>query len=127
MKYAHYDSTSKILGYYDSGIHESIPEPTIELTEEQWSAALSGGHNTVAGGETTFVPYVPTAEEDAAALIAAKVVELKHLESVDRGTIRLLITLIQSLLANGTIQGSDFTADEVALYQKALSLKGELW
>lgn len=37
MKYAHHDSESgAILGFYDSGIHIEIPEPHIELTDEEW-------------------------------------------------------------------------------------------
>ncbi len=127
MKYAHYDSNNNILGYYDSKLHKSIPTPTIELTEQKWADALSGGHNKVVGDKTAFIAYVPTPEEVADAVIAAKKREIRNLEAVDSGTIRLLITLIQSLLANGTIQGSDFTTSEIALYQKALSLKGELW
>ncbi len=127
MKYAHYDSSNKIVGYYDNKVHKQIPTPNIEITDQEWADALSGRHNTIVGGKTTFVAYVPAAQEVADAIISAKRREVRRLETVDSGTIRLLITLIQSLLANGTIQGSDFTIEEIALYQKALSLKGELW
>ncbi len=94
--------------------------------KEIYTKAKAGDFGVVAD----FVPYTPpiqTPKEIIAAIFTAKLAEIRRLETVDSGTIRLLITLIQSLLANGTIQGSDFTADEVELYQKALSLKGELW
>ena len=43
MKYVHYDGNSKILGYYDSEIHENIPTPNVEISEEQWVKALDMG------------------------------------------------------------------------------------
>ena len=53
--------------------------------------------------------------------------EVAQLEAIDRGTIRLLITLIETLLEKNVIAGADFTAEEIALYNKALSLKGQIW
>jgi len=91
--------------------------------QEIYAKAKAGDFGVV----SPFVAYVPTSEEVTAAIIAAKRADLARLERVDSGTIRLLITLIQSLLANGTIHGSDFTTEEIELYQLALSLKGELW
>lgn len=44
MKYAHYnEETKEILGYYDDELHEAIPEPNINLSEEEWQDALSMG------------------------------------------------------------------------------------
>lgn len=44
MKYAHYnEETKEILGYYDDELHEVIPEPNINLSEEEWQDALSMG------------------------------------------------------------------------------------
>ena len=59
--------------------------------------------------------------------VAALHQEVAQLEAIDRGTIRLLITLIETLLEKNVIAGADFTAEEIALYNKALSLKGQLW
>lgn len=38
MKFAHYEKRdgSNILGIYSTDVHEKIPEPNFELTEEQW-------------------------------------------------------------------------------------------
>jgi len=48
MKYAHYDSeTNKLLGYYDSEIHNTIPEPNIELTDEEWKKYVNDNCNYV--------------------------------------------------------------------------------
>ena len=42
MKHAHYDQlTGKILGFYADDIHQNIPEPAIELTEDEWQDSLA--------------------------------------------------------------------------------------
>lgn len=41
MKHVNYDKKSnEILGYYDRNIHNTIPEPNIEVDDEQWNYAL---------------------------------------------------------------------------------------
>jgi hypothetical protein len=40
MKYAHLDENNKLLGWYSLEVHQEIPEPNIEVTEEDWQAAL---------------------------------------------------------------------------------------
>ena len=48
MKYAHYDKdTKRLLGYYDDEIHENIPEPNIEISDEDWAKALNENANSV--------------------------------------------------------------------------------
>lgn len=47
MKRAHIDKQNRILGWYDSKIHKTIPEPNIEVSDEQWLVAISNGHNKV--------------------------------------------------------------------------------
>lgn len=52
MKYAHYDKdTKKLLGYYDSEIHENIPEPNIEISDEEWQKALEISANFIQNGK----------------------------------------------------------------------------
>lgn len=36
MKYAAFDESGNIVGFYDDGINKSIPTNSIEITEEQW-------------------------------------------------------------------------------------------
>ena len=64
MKYCHYEKESgKILGYYDKEIHEKIPEPSIELTEEQWQNAINNNHNCIdETGKTELKDYRSTEE-----------------------------------------------------------------
>lgn len=62
MKYAHTDGAKNILGWYDKGVHSSIPTPSIEVTEEQWETAINSGHNKVyADGSTALVETIKTA------------------------------------------------------------------
>ena len=47
MKYAHYDKdTKRLLGYYDDEIHNDIPEPNIEISDEDWLRALNENANS---------------------------------------------------------------------------------
>ena len=48
MKYAHYDEKEKtLLGYYDGEIHDIIPTPNIEISDEEWREALNKNANSV--------------------------------------------------------------------------------
>ena len=48
MKYAHYDkNTKRLLGYYDDEIHDTIPTPNIEISDEDWLRALNENANSV--------------------------------------------------------------------------------
>ena len=40
MKYA-YIENNKILGWYDDDIHDIIPTPNIEVSDEQWKEAIN--------------------------------------------------------------------------------------
>ena len=46
--FANYDKTNgKLLGWYNDKVHETIPEPNMEVTEEQWQDALNHNYNYV--------------------------------------------------------------------------------
>lgn len=48
MKYAHYNKTTgKLLGWYDKEIHSNIPEPKIEMSDEDWQVAINNNYNYV--------------------------------------------------------------------------------
>nr|DAO17150.1 MAG TPA: hypothetical protein [Caudoviricetes sp.] len=48
MKYAHYDkNTKRLLGYYDDEIHDTIPTPNIEISDEEWREGLNKNANSV--------------------------------------------------------------------------------
>lgn len=49
-------------GFYVEGIHENIPEPHIELTEEEWQQALSKNYKVIEGLHT-YVPFVQSQED----------------------------------------------------------------
>jgi len=48
MKYLHYDKkTQKLLGWYDDKIHNDIPNPNIEVSDENWQKAIDTNANYV--------------------------------------------------------------------------------
>ena len=48
MKKVHYDvTTGKILGWYDTGIHTTIPTPNIEISEADWKIAIDNNANYI--------------------------------------------------------------------------------
>ena len=52
MKYVNYDKkTNKILGYYDDEIHETIPEPSFQISDEEWQKALEISANFIQNGK----------------------------------------------------------------------------
>jgi hypothetical protein len=70
MKYAHIDSNGRILGWYDKDIHETIPTPNIEVTEDAYLEIRKSKHNTIASdGVTSLVDY--RTEEEIAEQVRA--------------------------------------------------------
>jgi len=48
MKYLYYDKkTQKLLGWYDDGIHNDIPKPNIQVSNEVWEKAINNNYNYV--------------------------------------------------------------------------------
>lgn len=52
MKYAHLEkNTNKFLGWYDEEIHDVIPTPNIEVTDEVWQEAININANCYENGK----------------------------------------------------------------------------
>lgn len=67
MKYAHIDlNTNELLGWYSTDVHDVIPEPNVEVTDEQWQIALDNEHDTVNSDGTTEKSSVSTIEDQKA-------------------------------------------------------------
>lgn len=62
MYKATYNENGEYTGFYVEGIHENIPEPNIELTEEEWQQALSKNYKVIAG-KHCHSPFVQNKEE----------------------------------------------------------------
>ena len=45
--YAHIDHNNRLLGYYNDGLHDTIPTPNVELTYDQWQSCLDIGANKI--------------------------------------------------------------------------------
>ena len=60
MKYACYDqNTGKVIGFYDDTIHTSIPEPNVQLTDDQFNRTFGGDFSYINGQFVQNVPPPP--------------------------------------------------------------------
>lgn len=57
-----YNENGDYTGFYVEGIHENIPKPNIELTEEEWQQGLSKNYKVIEG-KHTYSPFVQNKEE----------------------------------------------------------------
>ena len=70
-KFAHIDENNKLLGWYDDEVHNSIPEPKVEVSEKQHIEAIEKQHNYVeSDGSTKLVEEPSTSQQK---IIQAKV------------------------------------------------------
>ena len=74
QKYIYYDSDGNILGFYTDDIHDTIPEPNIAITDEQWQDCLTNQGRRKVDVTTkqivTCEPPAPTKKELLAQLDA---------------------------------------------------------
>lgn len=65
MKYAHIENkTNKLLGWYDSDIHEIIPEPNIEISEKLWQDAVNINANCYEKGKFIIKDFRTKTEKE---------------------------------------------------------------
>jgi hypothetical protein len=64
MKHAHYDQTTgDVIGFYSDDIHDVIPQPSVELTDEEWGNLL-GRHLRYINGAFEDIPAQPASYAD---------------------------------------------------------------
>jgi len=106
--------------------YDLVPEVRAELTETQ-----KHGDKVVYADRVEFPAIDKTQEElDAEQLAAnnqALQEELHQLEQVNRVTLRLFMTLTDTLISKGTIAATDFSPAERSLYQQVKTLKSQVW
>ncbi|MDY0990255.1 hypothetical protein BSF41_40660 [Flavobacterium sp. ACN2] len=54
MYKATYNENGEYTGFYVEEIHENIPQPNIELTEEEWQQGLSKNYKVIEGKHAFF-------------------------------------------------------------------------
>jgi len=63
MKIVNYDKTTgKILGWYDSEIHSTIPTPNAEVTDSEWHSAINNNANYFDGTKCSIKDFRTFAE-----------------------------------------------------------------
>ena len=83
MKYAHYDEKEKtLLGYYDDEIHDTIPTPNIEISDEDWLRALNENANSIDTKNKKLVRIETQPKQDELAKLEKQIKEceddIKH-------------------------------------------------
>ena len=64
MKYAHIDSSNKLLGWYRDDLHSTIPTPHVVVTDEQWQTSLDNNYNSInSDGSGSVVDFSTDAEK----------------------------------------------------------------
>jgi len=96
MKQAHVDDNGQILGWYDPEIHNSIPEPNIQVTEEIWQNAINNSHNTIIDGVTSLADH--------------RTIEQKAKDS--RTQRNMLLTTIVDPVVTNPLRWSELSADK---------------
>ena len=66
MKYAHLNG-EEVLGWYSSDVHDTIPTPNVEVTDEVWNEALNIAASAYVNGEFVYKDF-STDDEKAAAI-----------------------------------------------------------
>lgn len=116
MKYAHIDTNNKLLGWYDKDIHNVIPTPNIEVSEEAWQVAIESGHNKVNINGTTEFQDFRTASELANERVAEIDARLKEID----------IESVRPLRAISNGNQTQFDIDKLAaLDTEAATLRAE--
>ena len=57
-----YNQDGEYTGFYVEDIHENIPQPNIELNEEEWQQALSKNYKVIEGRHS-YSLFVPNQQE----------------------------------------------------------------
>lgn len=76
MKFAHIQENGKLLGWYDDSIHQEIPTPNIQVSNEVWQNAIDNNHNKIDTDGSTLLFDFRTADE------VAKDQELSYMNAV---------------------------------------------
>ena len=79
MKYA-YVENKKILGWYNNDIHDTIPTPNVEVSEELWNHAISNGYNYYDGKVFSYKEPTLTADEQLASFKSKRDSALKDVD-----------------------------------------------
>ena len=84
MKYAHINNDGKLLGWYDDEIHNDIPTPNIEISDDVWQNAINNNHNKInIDGTTELFDFRTDAEKAADDIITQLHAAHSYLNSTD--------------------------------------------
>jgi len=108
MKYAHIDSSNKLLGWYSDDLHSTIPTPNVAVTDEQWQTSLDNNYNSInSDGSGSVVDFSTDAEK----------------ASMVRGTRDVKLVIDVDAIAGNALRWAELTSDQKtawATYRQSL-------
>lgn len=122
MYLAHYDAEGNVLGFYKQGMHTDIPEPTLEISEEEHQEYFGKNQSyKVIDGKWTYIePQQPTAVE-----IKQQKISVLDAEYQPKFA-ELSMALGMATLADNTALITSIKVDYVALKTEYDTKRGEI-
>ena len=116
MKYAHLEN-NKILGWYSDDIHEVIPTPNIEVSDEQWQEALIINANCYENGKFIVKDFrtEEELEED----------RVQNINSYTQTFITTKYPLEKQSSANLGIYGEEYKTEMISFISNCITLSNE--
>ena len=118
MKYAHLEkNTNRLLGWYSDDIHDIIPTPNIEVTDEVWQEAININANCYENGKF-IVKDFRTDEE----------LEEYRVQSINSYTQSIITTkypLEKQSSANLGIYGEEYKTEMISFISNCITLSNE--
>lgn len=116
MKYAHLEN-NKILGWYSDDIHNIIPTPNIEVTDEAWQEALNINANCYENGE--FIV------KDFRADIEVEEARVQNINAYTQSFITKKYPLEKQSSAILGIYGDDYKNEMISFISNCITLSNE--
>ena len=116
MKYAHIEN-NKILGWYSDDIHDIIPTPNIEVSDEVWQEAININANCYENGEFIVKDFRTDEELEEA--------RVQNINSYTQSFITKKYPLEKQSSANLGIYGEDYKNEMTSFISNCIALSNE--
>ena len=116
MKYAHLEN-NKILGWYSDDIHDIIPTPNIEVSDEVWQEALNINANCYENGKFIVKDFRTEEELEEA--------RVQNINSYTQAFITTKYPLEKQSSANLGIYGEEYKTEMISFISNCITLSNE--
>ena len=116
MKYAHLEN-NKILGWYSDNIHDIIPTPNIEVSDEVWQEAININANCYENGKFIVKDFRTNKEIEKA--------RVQNINSYTQSIITKKYPLEKQSSANLGIHGEEYKNEMTSFISNCIALSNE--